>query len=185
MPIRGRKLRLLPIATWGMMVAHFGIAVALFGMASESAFSEETLAAVEVGGTAEVGPWTVVLTKVRPTAGPNWTALEGRLLVSYKGGPASEVDPQSRNFWAPAQETTESALTTRWNGQLYSVIGRQAGDGRWQLRLWWKPFVTFIWYGGILIALGGVLALIGRVMSDLKRRSVKARAAGRRAEAAS
>ena len=184
MPIRGRKLRLLPIATWGMMIAHFGIAVALFGMASETAFSEETLAAVEVGGSTEVGPWTVVLAEVRPTAGPNWTALEGRLMVSYDGGAATETDPQSRNFWAPVQETTESALTTRWNGQLYSVIGRQAGDGRWQLRLWWKPFVTFIWYGGMLIALGGVLALIGRVMADLKRRSIRARTASRRAEAA-
>ncbi len=182
MPIRGRKLRLLPIATWGMMIAHFGIAVALFGMASESAFSEETLAAVEVGGNAEVGPWNIVLTEVRPTAGPNWTALEGRMAASYKGGTAIELDPQSRNFWAPPQETTESALATRWNGQLYAVIGRQAGEGRWQLRLWWKPFVTFIWYGGMLVGLGGVLALIGRVMADLKRRSIKTRAADRRAE---
>ncbi len=184
MPIRGRKLRLLPIATWGMMIAHFGIAVALFGMASESAFSEETLAAVEVGGSADVGDWNVVLTEVRPTAGPNWTALEGRMMVSYKGGDAKEIDPQSRNFWAPPQETTESALVTRWNGQLYAVIGRQAGEGRWQLRLWWKPFVTFIWYGGMLVALGGLLALIGRLMADLKRRSIKSRVAGRRAETA-
>ena len=184
MPIRGRKLRLLPIATWGMMVAHFGIAVALFGMASESAFSEETLAAVEVGGSTDVGPWNVVLTEVRPTAGPNWTALEGRMMVRYKGGGATEIDPQSRNFWAPPQETTESALVTRWNGQLYAVIGRQAGEGRWQLRLWWKPFVTFIWYGGMLVALGGLLALIGRLMADLKRRSIKSRVAGRRAESA-
>ncbi len=180
LPIRGRKLRLLPIATWGMMIAHFGIAVALFGMASESAFSEETLAAVEVGGSADVGPWNVVLTEVRPTAGPNWTALEGRMMVSYKGGTAKEIDPQSRNFWAPPQETTESALVTRWNGQLYAVIGRQAGEGRWQLRLWWKPFVTFIWYGGMLVGLGGVLALIGRLMADLKRRSIKTRVADRR-----
>ncbi len=184
MPIRGRKLRLLPIATWGMMIAHFGIAVALFGMASESAFSEETLAAVEVGGSADVGPWNVVLTEVRPTAGPNWTALEGRMMVSYKGGPATEIDPQSRNFWAPPQETTESALVTRWNGQLYAVIGRQAGEGRWQLRLWWKPFVTFIWYGGMLVALGGLLALIGRLTADLRRRRIKSRVAGRRAETA-
>jgi len=184
MPIRGRKLRLLPIATWGMMVAHFGIAVALFGMASESAFSEETLAAVAIGGSAEVGPWNIVLTEVSPTAGPNWTALEGRLLASYDGAAAIEVNPQSRNFWAPPQETTESALATRWNGQLYAVVGREAGDGRWQLRLWWKPFVTFIWYGGILVALGGVLALIGRVMADLKRRAIKSRGAIRRAETA-
>ena len=67
------------------------------------------------------------------------------------------------------------------------MIGGEApgenGTTRWQLRLWWKPFVTFIWYGGLLIALGGALALIGRVAGDLKRRTAQARGAARRAEA--
>ena len=184
MPLRGRKLTRVPIATWGMVVAHFGIAVALFGMASESAFSEEKLAAVAVGDSTQVGPWTVKLDAVKPVAGPNWTAIQGDLAASYSGGTPRELTPQSRNFWAPPQETTESVLATRWNGQLYAVIGNQAGDGRWQLRLWWKPFVTLIWYGGILVALGGLLALIGRLRTDLKRRYVTKRAKMRRAELA-
>ena len=49
------------------------------------------------------------------------------------------------------------------------MIGEETGDGRWQLRLWWKPFAPLIWIGGILIGLGGVLALLGRVLSDLRR----------------
>ena len=77
--------------------------------------------------------------------------------------------PQARTFWAPPQNTAESALLTRWNGQLYTVLGEQAEGGRWQLRLWWKPLVPLIWLGGALIALGGFLALIGRVASDLRR----------------
>ncbi len=184
MPLRGRRLTRVPLATWGMVIAHFGIAVALFGMASETAFSEEKLAAVAIGEATQVGPWQVTLAGVKPTAGPNWTALEGHLLASYSGAEPIALDPQSRNFWAPPQQTTESALATRWNGQLYAVVGNEAGPGRWQLRLWWKPFVTFIWYGGMLVALGGVLALVGRVLADLKRRAVLTRAAERRTEAA-
>jgi cytochrome c-type biogenesis protein CcmF len=183
MPLRGRRITRVPLATWGMVVAHFGVAVALFGMACETAFSDETLAAVAVSETAEVGPWSIRLENVSPIAGPNWTALEGQMMASYQGGPEREIDPQNRNFWAPPQETTESALITRWNGQLYAVIGNEAGQGRWQLRLWWKPFVTFIWFGGMLIALGGLLALVGRVLGDIKRRTVKDRAAERREEA--
>ena len=175
LPLRGRNLLRVPLATWGMVIAHFGIAVALFGMASESAFSEEKLAAVNIGESTQVGPWKVQLESVTPVAGPNWTALEGTLQASYDGGGPVELHPQARNFWAPPQETTESQLATRWNGQLYAVIGNEAGQGRWQLRLWWKPFVTFIWYGGLLIALGGLLSLVGRVMSDLKRRQVTRR----------
>ncbi|MDN3645703.1 heme lyase CcmF/NrfE family subunit [Pontixanthobacter aestiaquae] len=184
LPLRGRNLLRAPLSLWGMVIAHFGIAVALFGMASETAFSEEKLAAVPVGESAEVGPWDITLEQVAPVAGPNWTAIQGRLAASYDGGDPVLLTPESRNFWAPTQETTESTLATRWNGQLYAVIGNQAADGRWQLRLWWKPFVTFIWYGGILIALGGLLALIGRLRTDLKRRYVKSRQADRAKEAA-
>ena len=182
MPLRGRKLARTPLATWGMVTAHFGIAVALIGMASESAFTSERLAAVEEGGSTSVGPWTVVLQGVEPVAGPNWTAMQGRVSASYDGGEPVVLTPQSRNFWAPPQQTTESALVTRWNGQLYAVVGDRSPDGRWQLRLWWKPFVTLIWYGGLLIALGGVLALVGRVLSDLRHRRLAARIADRRAD---
>jgi cytochrome c-type biogenesis protein CcmF len=184
LPLRGRNLRRLPLATWGMVIAHLGIAVALLGMASESAFSEEKLAAVRAGESATVGPWSVRLASVDPVAGPNWTALEGVMQASYAGGSPIELHPQARSFWSPPQETTESALVTRWNGQLYAVLGKAADGERWQVRLWWKPFVTLIWYGGLMIALGGVLALIGRVSDDLRRRFVQRKASARRKELA-
>jgi cytochrome c-type biogenesis protein CcmF len=184
MPLRGRNLLRLPLATWGMVIAHFGIAVALIGMASDSAFSEEKLAALKVGETAAVGPWQVTLKSVSPVAGPNWNALEGSMDARYAGGDPVRLAPQARTFWAPPQETTESALKTRWNGQLYAVLGKAADGQRWQVRLWWKPFVTLIWLGGLLIALGGVLALIGRVIGDLRRRAVQRKGSARRAEIA-
>jgi len=182
LPLRDRNLRRTPLAVWGMVGAHLGVAVALFGMASESAFRVEKLVAARVGETAEVGPWEVRFAGIEPVAGPNWTALEADMFASYRGGKPVEIKPQSRNFWAPPQQTTESALVTRWNGQLYAVIGGEAEDGRWQLRLWWKPFVTLIWYGGLLIAFGGLLALIGRVRSDLRRYFARVRIAERRGE---
>jgi cytochrome c-type biogenesis protein CcmF len=81
--------------------------------------------------------------------------------------------PQSRQFVNPEQQTSEAALLTRWDGQLYAVIAPIEGDAqdRWQIRLWWKPFVTLIWYGAILIALGGALAMLGR-SGWLRRRRV-------------
>ena len=67
-------------------------------------------------------------------------------------------------------ETNESSIRTFWNGQLYTVLGRADPSGGWQLRLWWKPFVTLIWAGGALIAFGGALALLGRVLRRRRRR---------------
>jgi cytochrome c-type biogenesis protein CcmF len=180
LPLRGRELRRVKLPLWGMVIAHFGVAVALFGMASDSAFSTERLVAARVGEKVAVGPWQVTLRAVQPVTGPNWTALEADLQASYAEATPKALKTQARSFWAPPQQTSESALLTRWNGQLYAVLGDAAEGGRWQLRLWWKPFVPMIWYGGVLIALGGFLALLGRVASDVRRLVAKGKIAYRR-----
>jgi len=162
-PLWKRNLRRTPLFTYGMVVAHLGIAVCLAGMASESAFTKETLVAATPGQTASVGPYQIRFDAVDPIAGPNWTANEATLTARRGSGAPFVMRPQSRMFSAPPTETSEAAIATRLDGQLYTVLGKSDEQGRWQLRLWWKPFVTLIWLGGSMIALGGLLSLIGRV----------------------
>jgi cytochrome c-type biogenesis protein CcmF len=162
-PLWKRNLRRTPLFTWGMVIAHLGIAVSLAGMASNSAFTRERLIALRPGQTTSVGPYTVRFEAVEPVAGENWTAIQGRLVARRGAGAPFPLLPQARTFSTPPTETSEAAIATRIDGQLYTVLGRPDGNGRWQLRLWWKPFVTLIWFGGGLIALGGLLSLIGRL----------------------
>jgi cytochrome c-type biogenesis protein CcmF len=161
-PLWKRNLRRTPLFTWGMVIAHLGCAVSLGGMASDSAFTVEKLVAARPGDRIETAGWTLHFDKIMPIAGDNWTALQADMTASRGGGTAIAIHPQSRFFASPSTTTTEAALLTRWNGQLYVVLGQETDDGRWQVRIWWKPFVTFIWLGGIMIALGGALALLGR-----------------------
>jgi cytochrome c-type biogenesis protein CcmF len=169
LPLTGRNPLRAPLATWGMVVAHFGIAVALFGMASNAAFTSERLAIAKPGDVLSVGPWLVALADVTPGAGKNWTAVEAELRAT-RGDDIVTLHPETRYFSDPPTETSESAIRTFWNGQLYTVIGKEDQSGAWQLRLWWKPFVTLIWAGGALIALGGALALVGRLWRIAWRR---------------
>jgi cytochrome c-type biogenesis protein CcmF len=162
LPLVGRNPSRAPLATWGMVVAHFGIAVALAGMGANAAFTSERLAVAQPGDTLGVGPWLVQLQQVTPMAGKNWTAMEGELIATRGSGPIT-LKPQTRYFTNPPMETNEAAIRTFWNGQLSTVIGKPDASGGWQLRLWWKPFVTLIWLGGALIALGGAIALLGRL----------------------
>ncbi len=164
-PLWGRNLRRTPLFTYGMVIAHLGIAVALGGMASETAFIKETLVAMNPGETRSVGPYQVTLKSITPIAGPNWTALEAEL-EARRGDTVISARPQARMFPNPPTETSEAHLETAWDGQLYLVLGKQEPTGRWQVRMWWKPFVTLIWLGGIMIALGGLLALIGRIKRE-------------------
>ncbi len=171
-PLWKRNLRRTPLFTYGMVLSHLGIAVSLAGMASETAFTQQTLVAAKIGEPQHVGPYTVTLQSIRPILGPNWSALEAELKVE-RGGSAFVLTPQSRYFANPVTTTNESSIATVLDGQLYTVLGQQDEAGRWQLRLWWKPFVTLIWAGGAMVAIGGVLSLLGRLLRE--RRTVARR----------
>jgi cytochrome c-type biogenesis protein CcmF len=168
-PLWKRNLRRTPLFLYGMVIAHLGIAVSLAGMACESAFTKEKLVAARVGETIAVGPYQIRFAGVEPIAGPNWTAVEARL-EARRGGRLLVLHPQSRMFSAPPTETNETAIETVLDGQLYTVLGKSDESGRWQLRLWWKPFATLIWLGGFLVALGGFLALVGRLWRERRTR---------------
>ncbi len=169
-PLWKRNLRRTPLFTWGMVVAHLGIAVSLAGMASESAFSQETLVAASPGETVHVGPYAVRFAAIDPVAGPNYTAVKATLVATRGSGAPITLSPEQRTFDNPPQQTSESAIATRLDGQLYTVVGEPVPGDRWQLRLWWKPFVTLIWGGGVLVALGGALSLLGRVLPRRRAR---------------
>ncbi|MFL6734430.1 MAG: heme lyase CcmF/NrfE family subunit [Sphingomicrobium sp.] len=168
LPLVRRKPWHTPLSTWGMAISHLGVAVALTGMASDSAFTKERLTAVKPGDRVSVGPWLVEFTNLEPAIGPNWTAIEGELRAT-RGNGVVVLHPQTRYFTDPPTETNEAAIRTVLGGQLYTVIGKPERDGRWQLRLWWKPFVTLIWLGGALIGLGGALALGGRAWAARRK----------------
>ncbi|MBW4329551.1 heme lyase CcmF/NrfE family subunit [Stakelama sp. CBK3Z-3] len=176
-PLWGRNLRRMPLFTWGMVIAHLGVAVAVTGMASEAAFTRERLVALRLGQSVDVGPYRVAFTGVKPQVGKNWSAIGG-VLTARRGGGTAVLNPQRRYFSDPVTTTNESAILTAFDGQLYTVLGERNADGRWQLRLWWKPLVTLIWLGGGMIALGGLLSLIGRVTrewrTERRRRRVAA-----------
>jgi cytochrome c-type biogenesis protein CcmF len=161
-PLWGRNLRRTPLFTWGMVVSHLGIAVAMAGMACDAAFTTERLIALRPGEATRVGPFRVTLDGLSPRVADNWSAVQARLTVE-RGETVRRLYPQSRTFTDPPTTTSESAIATLPDGQLYTVLGAADGQGRWQLRLWWKPFVTLIWFGGMLVAVGGALSLVGRL----------------------
>ena len=188
-PLWGRNLRRTPLPTWGMVIAHFGVAVALAGMGAESAFIKERLVAAAPGETVTVADFSVKFAGVKPIAGPNYTAIQATLIATTPSGVSFTLHPAARTFpglmGGPPTETNEAALLTRPGGQLYAVLGQPvtSPDGtadRYQLRLWWKPLVWWIWLGGALIAIGAALSLLGRAQLIEMWRARRARKAQER-----
>ena len=166
-PLWKRNLLRTPLFTYGMVLAHLGCAVSIAGMASDSAFTKENLVAMAPGDTSDVGPFSVTLEGVRERPGPNYSALEAVTTVRKGAGAPFEMLPQLHQFTNPQMQTNQAAIRTFWNGQLYLVVGERSVRGQWLMRMWWKPFVTFIWLGGAMIAIGGILSLLGRTKRDI------------------
>lgn len=171
-PLWKRNLRRTPIFTWGMVIAHFGCAISIAGMASDSAFMVEKLVPMRVGEVQAVGPFRVTFEGMQQVPGLNYDALQATMRAEKANGDGFILKPALHRFSTPPMVTNEAGIRTFWNGQLYLVIGDERPGNMWVMRMWWKPFITLIWLGGILIALGGALSLIGRVRRDgLGRRS--------------
>jgi cytochrome c-type biogenesis protein CcmF len=166
LPLFGRKLRRTPLHIWGMVIAHLGVAISLIGMASNAAFTQEALVAARPGDEIRLSGFNIAFEGVEPVAGPNWTAIQGNFAASRGAAVPFMLHPQARTFTAPVTETTEASIRTLWDGQLYAVLGKPDGEGRWQVHIWWKPLVTLIWLGGMMIALGGLVALAGRLRRE-------------------
>ena len=160
-PLWKRDLRRTPLFTYGMVVAHLGIAVSLAGMASDSGrLRRKRWSRHGLVSRNEWGRTVSVLNGITPVIGENWSGLRAELTAT-RGDSLLQLQPEARYFTDPPTGTSESAIATVWDGQLYTVLGAPDGQGRWQLRLWWKPFVTLIWGGGALVAIGGAFVASG------------------------
>jgi cytochrome c-type biogenesis protein CcmF len=153
----------LPRGSWGMTIAHLGIAVMIFGIAVSSAWQREEITVIEPGDSVAVGGYRFVLDAVGPVRGPNYASVRGTFSVyDHDSRFIARLYPESRRFSNPQQETTEAAIYPLFTGDLYAVIGAAQSDGRWGVRLYHKPLISWIWAGALIMVLGGAVSLSDR-----------------------
>jgi cytochrome c-type biogenesis protein CcmF len=152
-----------PRAWWGMTLAHLGVAVFITGITIVKGYETERDVRIAVGETVTVGGHTFRFDGVRELPGPNYRAVRGTVDVSRDGRTVLTLHPEKRIYHAQQQSPmTEAAIASGVFGDLYVSLGEPVGDGAWTMRVYHKPFVTWIWAGCLLMALGGVVALSDR-----------------------
>src|SRR4029077_7077205 len=135
-----------------------------------------------VGDTITVGGFKLRFDGTTEVRGPNYRAMRGGFDVSRNGEHVTTLNPEKRMYNASGQAMTEAAIENMVTGDLYVSLGESVDGGAWSVRVYHKPFVTWIWAGCLLMALGGLLALSDRRYRLLSRRdetAVTAAAAAR------
>ena len=156
------RLRLVPRSVLGMMLAHLGIAVFAFGVSMVNTYGVERDLKMEIGDTTEMAGYTITFRGVRDVPGPNYTAAQGLLEVKRNGKPVATMRPEKRIYRVQQNPMTEAAINSRPTRDLFIALGEPVGGSAWTVRVYFKPFVTWIWGGCVLMALGGILAAADR-----------------------
>jgi cytochrome c-type biogenesis protein CcmF len=150
-------------AALAVAVAHAGLGVTLMGIAGTTLWRAETLVVLGAGETATVGPYTLTMGQLERADGPNYAAVRADINVSDGDRLVATLRPAKRIYPTEQQETAETAIRTTGFSDLYLALGDERGRGRFIVRAYYNPLAPFIWFGGAIMALGGMASLWGRV----------------------
>jgi cytochrome c-type biogenesis protein CcmF len=146
----------------GMSVAHFGVGLFVLGVTLVSAFNVETDMAMRTGQTLDAAGYQFELRELRDVEGPNYSAIEGSIEVRRDGDFVATIRPQKRQYLVQKNWMTEADIVVSWNRDLFVALGDQIGSDTWSVRIQYKPMIRFIWFGALVMALGGLLAASDR-----------------------
>ncbi|BBL73479.1 heme lyase CcmF/NrfE family subunit [Methylomagnum ishizawai] len=149
-------------SVYGMTLAHCGIAVFLVGVVLSNGYSEEKIVKLAPGETVEVGGYRIVFQGVTDVQGPNFVAREGDFQVLREGVEAARLSPQKRVYKVQRNMMTEAAIDPGLTRDLYVALGEPMEAGAWSVRAYYKPFIRWIWLGGVLMMAGGLCSAADR-----------------------
>ncbi|QOL79856.1 heme lyase CcmF/NrfE family subunit [Pseudooceanicola spongiae] len=156
------RLRRLPRADWGRVVAHGGLGVCIAGVSAMLAWQQEDIRVVQLGDTVDLAGYQITLNAVERVEGPNYVSTMGDVTLAKGGRAIATMHPEKRFYPVAGMPTTEAAINNGPLRDLYVVIGDEQAGGGWAMRSYYKPLASWIWGGALLMALGGGLSLSDR-----------------------
>jgi cytochrome c-type biogenesis protein CcmF len=163
-----RKRKGARASAFAAALAHAGLGVTLMGVAGTSAWRSEALTVVAPGESFHVGPYTLRFDGVKRVKGPNYIADRADVALMDAGKPGAVLHPEHRLYPAEGQDMSDTAIRTTGLRDLYLALGDERDDGRFALRAYVSPLAPLIWIGGLIMALGGMLSLWGRLRAPAR-----------------
>jgi cytochrome c-type biogenesis protein CcmF len=170
------RVKGLPLSAWGSALAHAGMGVTLLGLAA-TGWGVEKIVAMKSGEAYDVGPYRLEVVDTTSGQGPNYKEGVAHMTVERNGEIVARLAPSKRFFSTRRMSTSQAGIVTLNLGQIYVSIADQNENGSLDARLYWKPMVSLIWLGAVVMAFGGALSLSDRRLRvGVARRVAKAAA---------
>ena len=157
-----QKLKAQTRSYYGMQVAHLGVAAFIVGVTMVTGYQLEQDVRMEVGDKVNAGGYEFKFNGVSDVTGPNYRGARAEMIVSRNGTEIERMYPEKRSYTASGSVMTETAIDSGLFRDLYISLGEPVAGGAWSVRVYYKPFVGWIWGGAVLMAIGGGIALSDR-----------------------
>jgi cytochrome c-type biogenesis protein CcmF len=142
-----------------MQIAHFGMGLTVLGITVTSSFSVITDEGMRPGDEREISGYTFRFEGIREVEGPNYDAVQGVFSVFLDDELYTEMLPEKRIYRVQTNPMSEASIKAGWGRDLFIALGERLGDGAWSVRIQYKPLIRFIWFGCLIMALGGIVAV--------------------------
>ncbi|HEY9192409.1 MAG TPA: cytochrome c-type biogenesis CcmF C-terminal domain-containing protein, partial [Methyloversatilis sp.] len=165
------RARALPGGWWGMWLAHLGMAVSIVGITLVKGFEQNADMKMAPGQTAHLAGYTFRFDGAFEHNGPNYDAARGRIVVTRDGQQVALMEPEKRMYRVSKMPMTEAAIESGLTRDIYVSMGEPLPDSdAWIVRIFYKPFVNWIWLGALIMAVGGAIAAADRRYRKLAQR---------------
>jgi cytochrome c-type biogenesis protein CcmF len=171
------RLKAIPAAFYGMTIAHLGIAVFVVGITLTSLYSLEKDLRMMPGDSVDMSGYRFQFESIRQTQGPNYRADQALITVSHQGRQLTRLQPQKRIYQVQKMPMTEAAIDAGLFRDLFVALGDPLGNkGAWSFRIYYKPFIRWIWLGALLMAAGGLWAVFDKRYRMFKPKQLNGKA---------
>ena len=157
-----RGITKLSRSHWGMILAHLGVAMTVWGIAFSQNYSIERDVRMNVGDTVQIAGYDFAFKGISDANGPNYVGGKAQIDISRDGKHETTLYAEKRLYTVSKMPMTEAAIDWGFSRDLYAALGEKLDNNAWALRLYYKPFIRWIWLGGLFMALGGVLCMFDR-----------------------
>ncbi|OBY53100.1 heme lyase CcmF/NrfE family subunit [Aggregatibacter aphrophilus] len=147
---------------WGMVLAHLGVAMTVWGIAFSQNYSVERDVRMNVGDSVQIADYDFTFKGISDANGPNYIGGKAQIDITRHGKPEATLFAEKRLYTVSKMPMTEAAIDWGFTRDLYVALGEKLDNNAWALRLYYKPFIRWIWLGGLFMALGGLLCMFDR-----------------------
>ncbi len=164
-----RQLRNLSMSFYGMTIAHIGVAVFVVGVVISNTFSIEKDVRMEPNKLLNLAGYQFLFEGTENNKGPNYEAERATVKISKDNVEVIVLYPEKRTYQVQTMPMTEAAIDWGFTRDLYVALGEPLSNGAWSVRIYYKPFIRWIWIGGLLMALGGLFSVFDKRYRRLGR----------------